>query len=285
MDRTFVGKLFALAAHSLLHQSEPPRPIHSVSKITMANASLTNSRTADPLLQPFAIRHLKLKNRVFSTSHEPGYSENGMPTGRYQRYHIEKAKGGIAMTMIAGSAVVSADSPQAFGNLLAYKDEIVPHLKTLVDGCHDHDCKVMIQITHLGRRTNWHKADWLPVIAPSAVREEAHRAFPKVMEEWDIERVIQDFVDTAVRMKASGMDGIELMMHGHIVDSFWSPAPTSATTNGAVRSTTACGSRWRSSTGSGRRSAAISSSARGLPATRTGTSASAARKASRFAGG
>jgi 2,4-dienoyl-CoA reductase-like NADH-dependent reductase (Old Yellow Enzyme family) len=84
------------------------------------------SMSNDPLLQPFQLRHLTLKNRIMSTAHEPAYSEDGMPKDRYRLYHLEKAKGGIAMTMTAGSASVSVDSPPAFGNLLAYKDEIVP---------------------------------------------------------------------------------------------------------------------------------------------------------------
>ncbi|MEO1140966.1 MAG: N-methylproline demethylase, partial [Pseudomonadota bacterium] len=74
-------------------------------------------RANDPLLQPFQLKHLTLKNRLMSTSHEPNYGESGMPTQRYRLYHVEKAKGGIAMTMTAGSAVVSPDSPEAFGNL------------------------------------------------------------------------------------------------------------------------------------------------------------------------
>jgi 2,4-dienoyl-CoA reductase-like NADH-dependent reductase (Old Yellow Enzyme family) len=102
-----------------------------------------------------------------STSHEPNYAEDGMPKDRYRLYHVEKAKGGIALTMTAGSAVVSQDSAPAFGNLLAYKDEIVPWLKRIADECHEHGSAVMIQLTHLGRRTNWNKADWLPVLAPS----------------------------------------------------------------------------------------------------------------------
>ena len=140
----------------------------------------------DPFLQPFQLKHLTLKNRIMSTAHEPAYSEAGMPTERYRLYHVEKAKGGIALTMTAGSASVSRDSPPAFGNLLAWKDEIVPHLKRLTDDCHEHGCAVMIQLTHLGRRTNWNKGDWLPVLAPSAIREPAHRHFPKEIEDWDI---------------------------------------------------------------------------------------------------
>ena len=104
------------------------------------------SASNDPLLQPFQLRHLTLKNRIMSTAHEPSYSEDGMPKDRYRLYHVEKAKGGIAMTMTAGSAVVSPDSPPAFGNLHAYKDEIVPYMRRLTDECHEHGTAVMIQI-------------------------------------------------------------------------------------------------------------------------------------------
>jgi 2,4-dienoyl-CoA reductase-like NADH-dependent reductase (Old Yellow Enzyme family) len=180
--------------------------------------------STDPLLQPFTLRHLTLRNRVMSTSHEPAYSEDGMPKDRYRLYHVEKAKGGAALTMTAGSAVVSRDSPPVFGNLLAWRDEIVPWLRRLADECHDHGAAVMIQITHLGRRTAWNKSDWLPVLAPSPVREPAHRAFPKAIEDWDIERVVSDYAAAAQRMQAAGLDGIEIEAYGHLPDAFWSPA-------------------------------------------------------------
>lgn len=178
----------------------------------------------DPLLQPYRLKHLTLRNRILSTAHEPAYSEDGLPKERYRLYHAEKAKGGIALTMTAGSAVVSRDSPQAFGNLHAYKDEIVPWLRELSDACHEHGAAVMMQITHLGRRTNWNKADWLPVLAPSPIREPAHRAFPKQAEDWDIERIVADYADAAERLQAGGLDGIELEAYGHLMDQFWSPA-------------------------------------------------------------
>jgi 2,4-dienoyl-CoA reductase-like NADH-dependent reductase (Old Yellow Enzyme family)/thioredoxin reductase len=182
------------------------------------------SPSNDPLLQPYQLKHLTLKNRVMSTSHEPAYSEDGLPKARYRRYHAEKAKGGMALTMTAGSALVSRDSPAAFGNLQAYRDEIVPWLAELADACHEHDCKVMIQLTHLGRRTGWNKADWLPVLSASPVREPAHRAFPKEAEDWDIERIVADYAAAAQRCQAAGLDGIEFEAYGHLMDQFWSPA-------------------------------------------------------------
>lgn len=177
----------------------------------------------DPLLQPYKLKHLTLKNRILVTSHEPAYSEDGLPKDRYRAYHVERAKGGVAMTMTAGSAAVSLDSPPVFSNVLAYKDEVVPWLKKLTDECHDHGTAVMIQLTHLGRRTRWDKGEWLPAVAPSHEREAAHRAFPKKIEEWDIARIVKDFADAAERMKAAGMDGIEFEAYGHLLDQFMSP--------------------------------------------------------------
>src|SRR4029079_2444192 len=81
----------------------------------------------------------------------------------------------------------------------------------------------MIQLTHLGRRTGWAHDDWLPVLAPSALREPAHRSIPKEAEEWYLERIVGDYADAAERMQAGGMDGIELEGYGHLLDQFLSP--------------------------------------------------------------
>ena len=184
---------------------------------------MKNHVTADPLLQPYQLKHLTLKNRVMTTSHEPAYPEDGMPKARYRAYHEERAKGGVALAMTAGSAAVSRDSPPVFNNILAYRDEVVPWIRELTDALHEHGCAAMIQLTHLGRRTNWNKGDWLPSISAGPDREPAHRAFPKMMEDWDIERVIEDYATAAERMQAGGMDGIEIQAYGHLMDQFWSP--------------------------------------------------------------
>ncbi|MDT3420223.1 2,4-dienoyl-CoA reductase-like NADH-dependent reductase (Old Yellow Enzyme family)/thioredoxin reductase [Pseudomonas protegens] len=177
----------------------------------------------DPLLQPYRLKHLTLRNRIITTSHEPAYPEEGMPKKLYRAYHVERAKAGVAMTMTAGSAAISRDSPPVFNNILAYKDEVVGWMKDLTDECHEHGAAVMIQLTHLGRRTRWDKGDWLPVVSPSHNQEPAHRAFPKKLEIWDIERIIRDYADAAERMQAAGLDGIELQAYGHLMDQFWSP--------------------------------------------------------------
>lgn len=67
----------------------------------------------DPLMTPLTMKSLTLRNRIVSTSHEPAYREDGLPKDRYRAYHVEKARGGVGLTMIGGSAVVRAASRPA----------------------------------------------------------------------------------------------------------------------------------------------------------------------------
>ncbi len=180
-------------------------------------------KTNDPLLQSFQLKHLHLKNRVLSTSHEPAYSEEGFPKERYRLYHEEKAKGEIALTMFGGSALVAPDSPPVFGNLYAGNDEIIPYFQKMADGVHKHGAALMCQITHLGRRSVSNTGDWLPIVAPSCVREPAHRGFPKIAETTDIRRIVKAYGAAARRCKQGGLDGVEIEAYGHLLDSFWSP--------------------------------------------------------------
>ncbi len=161
---------------------------------------------------------------MVSTSHEPAYGEAGMPTDRYRAYHVEKARGGVGLTMIGGSAVVAPDSPPSFGNLLLYRDEIVPWMRRLADEVHAEGAAVMCQITHLGRRTSNYTGDWLPVVFPSRVREAQHRSFPKIAEEWDLRRIATAYAEGARRCREAGLDGIEIESYGHLFDGFLSPA-------------------------------------------------------------
>lgn len=177
----------------------------------------------DPLLQPFQLKHLTLKNRILSTSHEPAYAKDAKPKLRYQLYQEEKAQGGVALTMFGGSANIAPDSPSAFGQIYVGNDDILPYFHEMAERVHRHDAALMCQITHMGRRTYWDTENWLPVIAPSPLREPAHRSIPKEMEHADIRRVIQAYGAAARRCKQGGLDGVEIEAYGHLFDSFWTP--------------------------------------------------------------
>ncbi len=179
--------------------------------------------TKDPLLQPFQLRHLTLKNRIMSTSHTMLYSVDGAPQQRYQLYHEEKAKGGIALTMFGGSSSVTQDSATATGVVNLTHDSVIPHFLEFAERIHRYDCALMCQITHLGRRANTRAWDWLPTVAPSRSRE-VDGSFPKVMDHDDIHRIVKSYGEAALRCKEGGLDGIEVVGHAHLLEQFWSPA-------------------------------------------------------------
>ncbi|MBV8915348.1 MAG: N-methylproline demethylase, partial [Acetobacteraceae bacterium] len=181
------------------------------------------ARSSDPLLQPLTIGHLTLKNRVMSTSHAAGLQEDGMPKERYQAYHEEKARGGIALTMFGGSSNVAVDSPNVFNQLNVGTDAIIPWLERFSERVHAHGTALMCQITHLGRRGEPYAGAWLPTIAPSPIRETLHRSFPKQMDEHDITRIVRAYGEAAWRCKQGGLDGIETLAGGHLIGQFLSP--------------------------------------------------------------
>lgn len=175
----------------------------------------------DPLLRPFTLGPVQLKNRIVSTAHEAAYTELGMPKDRYRLYHREKARGGVGLTMTAGSAIVSKDSPAAFGNVDLSTDEVIPWLSAIAEDCHAEGTAVMIQLTHLGPRNSNFTADWLPLVSSGRHREPTHRSFTKAMEDFDIERVVDDFAAATARVKAAGFDGLEFLHTGHLIDYFF----------------------------------------------------------------
>lgn len=181
---------------------------------------------AEALLKPLTIKGLTIRNRVMSTSHAPGYGKDGKPQERYQLYHMEKARGGIGLTMFGGSSSVAIDSPAAPWNQISVTDDsVIPYFQQFAERVHAHGAKLMIQLTHMGRRTKWDTENWLPTLSASVRREPASRTVPRAMDKHDIRRVVKAFADAARRCKEGGLDGCEISAaHGHLVDQFWSPS-------------------------------------------------------------
>jgi len=179
--------------------------------------------SADPLLQPFRLKGLVFKNRVMSTAHAPAYVEDGLPKLRYQHYHEEKAKGGLALTMFGGASSVAVDSPASFGQIDLAHDRVVPVLQGFAERIHAHGCALMVQMTHAGRRTRWDAGDWLPTVSASPLRELQHRSFPKQLEHEDIRRIHGAFAAAARRARDGGIDGVEVGCSTHLPHQFWSP--------------------------------------------------------------
>ena len=189
----------------------------------MTGTAQAHAAANDPLLRPLTIRGLTLKNRIMSTAHACATDHDGMPELRFQRYHEEKAKGGLALTMFGGSSNVAPDSPSVFNQLNVGTDAVIPHLQEFSARIHRHDCAIMCQITHLGRRGEDTAGWWLPTIAPTRSRETLHRSFAREMDRHDIARVAQAFGEAAKRCEDGGLDGIETLAGAHLIGQFLGP--------------------------------------------------------------
>ena len=141
--------------------------------------SETSSRQAvsDPLLQPFRLKHLTLKNRIMSTSHACGLAEDGMPSERYQRYHEAKAEGGIALTMFGGSSNVSPESAWQLPQINLYDERVVERFQRFSRRIHDHGTALMCQVSHVGGRGEPYAGAALAPIGPSPVARDATSGF------------------------------------------------------------------------------------------------------------
>ncbi|PYF84364.1 MULTISPECIES: dimethylglycine demethylation protein DgcA [Marinomonas] len=180
----------------------------------------------DALFEPLNINKLTIRNRIVSTAHAEVYAtDGGMTTDRYVKYYEEKAKGGCGLCICGGSSVVSIDSPQSWWSSVNLStDRIIPHFQNLADAVHKHGGKIMIQISHMGRRSRWDGENWPNLMSPSGIREPVHRATCKTIEVEEMWRVIGDFAQAARRAKEGGLDGVELSaVHQHMIDQFWSP--------------------------------------------------------------
>ena len=178
----------------------------------------------DPLLRPFQLKSLTLKNRIISTSHTMLYAVDGAPRERERLYHEEKARGGIAMTMFGGSSAVAQDSATSSGVLTLGDDSIIPHFQQFAERIHRYDCALMCQITHLGRRARTRAFDWLPSVSSSRTRE-VDGGFPKVMgpcRHRPYRRRVRR--GRAALQGRRALDGCEVVGQAHLPEQFWSPA-------------------------------------------------------------
>ncbi|MGS0743644.1 oxidoreductase [Glaciimonas sp. GG7] len=178
------------------------------------------------LFSPLTLNKVTLRNRVVSTAHAEVYADaGGLPGERYIRYYEEKAKGGLGLAICGGSSAVSIDSPQGWWKSINLTtDKVIEPLARLTEAMHRHGAKIMIQATHMGRRSSWHGENWPHLLTPSGIREPVHRGNAKMIEIEEINRIIADFAAAAKRVKAAGMDGIEISAaHQQLIDQFWSP--------------------------------------------------------------
>jgi 2,4-dienoyl-CoA reductase-like NADH-dependent reductase (Old Yellow Enzyme family)/thioredoxin reductase len=179
----------------------------------------------DPLFQPLTIKGLVLKNRFLSTSHAPGYTQQGNITERYIHYEAEKAKGGVGLLQFGGATSVAIEGSYHYGQINGSVDDVIPQYRRIAEAIHAHGAACTVQLRHGGRQEHWDHDRWLPAFSPSPTRELNFGVFAAEMEDHDIVRAQRDFVAAVGRARDGDIDGVEIACQsGALIEQFWSPA-------------------------------------------------------------
>src|SRR5579863_8607537 len=104
------------------------------------------------LLSPFKIRNVEFRNRVMVSAHLTCFADEGMPTEQQAAYFAERAKGGVALTVMALN-MVHKNSYLFRAVEAAFDDAIIPKYKMITDRVHAHGAKIFCQLAHMGRQS------------------------------------------------------------------------------------------------------------------------------------
>ncbi|MXP23384.1 NADH:flavin oxidoreductase [Gordonia sp. HNM0687] len=131
------------------------------------------------------------------------------------RWLVRRAEGGFAMVMTCAAHV--SPGGQAFpGQLGICDDSQLPGLTRLADGLRAAGAVSSVQLQHGGRRANT-TLTGRPVVAPWG--DPSKGAVALTTDE--VEQVVRDFVDAAVRAEKAGFDGAEIHgAHGYLIGQF-----------------------------------------------------------------
>jgi len=172
----------------------------------------------------FTSAGVTLKNRIALAPMTNTQShEDGTLSEDEYRWLIRRAKGGFGMIITCASHV-SKDGQGWPGELGIYSDNHLEGLSRLVKGIHQYESLAIVQLFHGGARSPQSVSGskpWSASAHESGSGEKRIQVREATIE--DIERVILDFKQAAIRAYQAGFDGVELHgAQGYLLHQFLS---------------------------------------------------------------
>jgi len=176
------------------------------------------------LFSPLELRGTVLRNRIFSTGHMTTMVTGGLPNDDLVAYHEARARGGAGLIIVEVAAVHETAIFTAH-TISAVDDRCIPGYRQIAEACHAHDCKVFGQLFHPGREIIESLDGSTPVsYSASATPNERFHVTPMPMPRALIAEVVEGYGAAAARMKAAGLDGVEIVAsHGYLPAQFLNP--------------------------------------------------------------
>ena len=168
--------------------------------------------------EPITINTLTLRNRIVKAPCDTAGAVDGAPDENMAEHYRQRSRG-TGLVIVEHEWILPEGMAHA-KQLSIGDDRLIDAYRVLTDAVHGEGAAVFAQLSHAGARS---RDSGLDAIAPSAetVWPQCH---PRAMDDEDIDRVINGFVQAAVRAKKAGFDGVQIhSAHGYLLNQFYSP--------------------------------------------------------------
>ncbi len=179
----------------------------------------------EKLFCPINIGSMEVKNRMVMAPMATDFANpDGTISERLMAYFEARAKGGVGL-ITSEVTTVDGMSPYVFKTVSLYDDKFIPGFKELTDAVHAHGAKIVPQISHPGPESLAPFFNETQTVGPSPAMNYYTKLMCRELGIDEIEKIVEQFGDTAKRAREAGCDGIELhAAHSYmLVGSFLSP--------------------------------------------------------------
>jgi anthraniloyl-CoA monooxygenase len=200
---------------------------------------LAGGNAIAPMLLPFKLRELQLKNRIVVSPMATYSAVDGVVNDFHLVHHGARALGG------AGLLMVEMTSPTPEGRITPgcpglWDDNQQHAFKRITDFVHQNNAHIGLQLGHSGAKGStqlgWDAIDepllednW-PLMAASTVAYGPNNAVPRPMTRADMQTLTTQFVQATQRADAAGFDWLELhCAHGYLLSGFICPLTNNRT--------------------------------------------------------
>lgn len=175
------------------------------------------------LTRPLRVGALTMKNRILMPAMHTLYTENGLPTDRFNAFYWRRAEGGAGLVVVGACRF---DGKGAKANTMSLADDgCIRPWQAFTAGMRARDCPVAVQLYHAGRYMRHADVpDGGGAVAPSAVYTPFTKETARAMTQEEIHAIIDAWAQGARRAREAGFDAVEISgSAGYLITQFLSP--------------------------------------------------------------
>ena len=177
---------------------------------------------------PIQFGELQLKNRVIMAPLTRSRATvDRVPTPMMAEYYAQRASAGL---IISEATVISEQANGYEKTPGLFTDAQVEGWKQVTDAVHAKDGLIVAQLWHVGRVSHPDLLQGETPVSASTVQQAGHVSLlrpkreyvvPRALEISEIQTIVEQFKQAAIRAKAAGFDGVELHgANGYLIDQF-----------------------------------------------------------------